>query len=73
MLKRNSEQRDINSSLSNLDDSVYIADQYYKKRSLNLNELTSSFNKTNINKNGRQVEYVPLNIVESRKKSIYKE
>lgn len=73
MFKRNSEQRDVNSSLSNLDDSIFIADQYYKRRSMKLNDLTSSFDKTNENKNGRQIEYVPLNIAESRKRSIYKE
>jgi hypothetical protein len=74
MSKRNSEQRDnLNSSLSFLDDSVYIADQYYQNKPTKLNQLTSSFDKTNENKNGRQVEYVPLDIVESKKKSIYKE
>ncbi len=74
MSKRNSEQRDnLNSSLSFLDDSVYIADQYYQNKPIKLNQLTSSFDKTNENKNGRQVEYVPLDIVESKKKSIYKE
>ena len=76
MLRRNSDQRGSNSPMANfedLDENVFISDKYYQKRSFKLNELTSSFNNTNENKDGRQVEYVPININESRDKSLYKE
>jgi hypothetical protein len=76
MLKRNSEQRDSNISVSNfknLDENVFISDKYYQKQTFKLNELTSSFNSTNENKDGRQVEYVPININESRDITLYKE